>query len=464
MKKSLFLVLPFFLFGAVSCTTEAPPVVDTDDTDDEKNDVVEETKPSIVDAVKEVLDGFNASGSLSRDLYYQNQYYQANNQVVNYDASYTFAEDAFQSKLTREATLDETFDPVFTTYFKDEKGLLCEEYLKADNTVGLMPLRDTYGYAKVYSSNVINPFVFLKDETSFTKIDDNTFEVTGEVAGEFIYYLTSENTSSGTVTFTISDDSKLTSFTIASAIEDSFLISSGTYTPRTITVTGEFTVKTTDLTIENRLTAEPEKSQNEALQTFLDSLDKRNVKLTTYLDKEDPMGASTIPYYFKDNMILMPFASMGLTDTPADFDMVLVENEEKLMDLYFYMEGEWVINDPEMMEMYYNKVPYETIAPLLNGINANIFDYDEETFTYVAKESAVKTLGQYFVPRFTDNINLIAMDDLCYSCVNVEMTLETKYATVWIDSNYSNGGLSVTGSTGFIIEQDGTFPYEVTIA
>lgn len=465
MKKSLFLLLPFFIFGVTGCTTDVP-IPDTELPGDEnknEEDEKEETKPSISEAIKGVLSGFNASGKLSRDIYYKNQYYQSNNQVVNFDASYTFVEDAFQSKLTRESTEEETFDPTFVTYFKNEDGLLCEEYLKADNTIGLMPIRDTYGTAKIYANTVINPFVFIDEESDFSKIDDNTFEVSGSIAGEFIYYLTSENTMNGTVTFNISDDSKLTSIAIKSAIVDSYLISSGTYTPRETTINGEFKINTDELTIENRLSPENEKTENSSLKEFLNSLDNRNVKLTTYLDKTDPIGQSTIPYYFKDNMILMPLSSLGLSDTPEEFDLVFVENDDKLMDLYYYMEGEWVINDPEVMEMYYTRVPYDTVAPILSGINANIFDYNSETFTYTAVKSAVKTLGQYFVPRFTDNTNLMAMDDLCYSCSNIEITVENKYSTVWIDSNYSNGGLSVKGSTGFIIEQDGTFPYEVNI-
>ena len=48
-------------------------------------------------------------------------------------------------------------------------------------------------------------------------------------------------------------------------MEDSFLISSGTFTPRVITVSGTFTFSTTDLTIENRLEPEETNTSNSSL-------------------------------------------------------------------------------------------------------------------------------------------------------------------------------------------------------
>ena len=167
--------------------------------------------------------------------------------------------------------------------------------------------------------------------------------------------------------------------------------------------------------------------------------------------------------YFKDDMILLPMGSMGLSSEPQDMDLLFVENDEGTMDLYIYLSGVWMENDPEMMEWYYTKETFDTLAPVISGISADIFTLDSETQSFVAVEKATKTLGQYFVPRLTDALSLMAMDDLCYSCADVTLTLMEGMATVFIDSSYSNGGLSVTGSTGFIIEKDGTFPYEITL-
>ena len=172
MKKTLFLIMPFLVLALGSCSkpsTELPS-----DEDSKQQDTQEEVKPSLSEALSKMLLGFKASGSLDRDIHYLNQFYQSNDQVVTFDASYTFAEDAFQSKLLR--TSDEDSEPTYVTYFKDDSGLLCEEYLKADNTVGLMPLRDTYGAVRTYSNEVINPFLFVQDESLFTKVDDTTLK------------------------------------------------------------------------------------------------------------------------------------------------------------------------------------------------------------------------------------------------------------------------------------------------
>lgn len=459
MKKRLFLIMPFLVLGLGSCSksnTELPS-----DTDGKQQGTQEEVKPSLSKALSQMLSGFKASGSLDREIHYLNQFYQSNDQVVTFDASYTFAEDAFESKLLR--TSDENSEPTYVTYFKDEDGLLCEEFLKADNTIGLMPLRDTYGAVRTYSNEVINPFLFVQNESLFKKVDDTTFTLEGDSATDFIYYLTDDATVDGIVTFKISTDSVLSSIEIKGASEDSFLISSGTFTPRVITVSGTFTFSTTDLTIENRLEPEETKTSNSSLKEFLDSLDKHNLKLTTYLDEADPQGSATIPYYFKDDMILLPMGGMGISTEPQDMDLLFVENDEGTMDLYIYLSGVWMENDPEMMEWYYTKETFDDLAPLVSGVSADIFTLDSETQSFVANEKATKTLGQYFVPRVTDALSLMAMDDLCYSCTDVTLTLMEGMATVFIDSSYSNGGLSVTGSTGFIIEKDGTFPYEITL-
>ena len=63
------------------------------------------------------------------------------------------------------------------------------EYIKekGHNTIGLMPLRDTYGAVRTYSNEVINPFLFVKNESLFKKVDDTTFTLEGDSATDFIY-------------------------------------------------------------------------------------------------------------------------------------------------------------------------------------------------------------------------------------------------------------------------------------
>lgn len=175
--------MPFLVLGLGSCSksnTELPS-----DTDGKQQGTQEEVKRSLSKALSQMLSGFKASGSLDRDIHYLNLFYQSNDQVVTFDASYTFAEDAFESKLLR--TSDENSEPTYVTYFKDEDGLLCEEYLKANNTIGLMPLRDTYGAVRTYYNEVINPFLFVKNESLFKKVDDTTFTLEGDSATDFIY-------------------------------------------------------------------------------------------------------------------------------------------------------------------------------------------------------------------------------------------------------------------------------------
>ena len=155
-------------------------------------------------------------------------------------------------------------------------------------------------------------------------------------------------------------------------------------------------------------------------------------------------------------MVLLPMGGMGISIEPQDMDLLFVENDEGTMDFYIYLSGVWMENDPEMMEWYYTKETFDDLAPLVSGVSADIFTLDSATQSFVANEKATKTLGQYFVPRVTNALSLMAMDDLCYSCTDVKLTLMEGMATVFIDSSYSNGGLAVTGSTGFIIEKDGT--------
>lgn len=162
-------------------------------------------------------------------------------------------------------------------------------------------------------------------------------------------------------------------------------------------------------------------------------------------------------------MVLLPMGGMGISIEPQDMDLLFAENDEGTMDFYIYLSGVWMENDPEMMEWYYTKETFDDLAPLVSGVSADIFTLDSATKSFVANEKATKTLGQYFVPRVTNALSLMAMDDLCYSCTDVKLTLMEGMATVFIDSSYSNGGLAVTGSTGFIIEKDGTFPYEITL-
>ena len=83
--------MPFLVLGLGSCSksnTELPS-----DTDGKQQGTQEEVKRSLSKALSQMLSGFKASGSLDRDIHYLNLFYQSNDQVVTFDASYTFAED-----------------------------------------------------------------------------------------------------------------------------------------------------------------------------------------------------------------------------------------------------------------------------------------------------------------------------------------------------------------------------------
>ncbi len=72
--------------------------------------------------------------------------------------------------------------------------------------------------------------------------------------------------------------------------------------------------------------------------------------------------------------------SPGAT-SPSMLDMYFTANDQETMDLYIYMdEGTgFILNDPEVMEMYYEKVSYDYLTSDIQNLSAAIFKKQEQT-------------------------------------------------------------------------------------
>lgn len=347
------------------------------------------------------------TGSSTKKREFSSPAYSQNNTEFTSEDKLTILEDKYE--LVSERNDGET-----TTRkgYKDEDGFVAEQYLTYQNKVALKPIVDGMGDKMIYDNEYGNPFLDLTID-DLEKESDNVYKIAEDKVLTFCHKLLGEDVK-GEVKLTYTDGN-FTKITAENLTNDTFFVSTQSYTPLKITLSFEYTFNSTITPIADSVTAAT--NENPELQSALDGL-KDGFRFNNLSD-----GEVTMSTFFNGTEALFQMMSPGAT-SPSMLDMYLVANDEDTMDLYVYMDEStgFILNNPEGMDMYYEKVSYDYLVSDIQNLSAAVFK-KTDTYTYVPEESAISRIGEYIIPGIYDALNLSSYEELRYATNELKVTL-----------------------------------------
>ncbi len=450
MKKVNLLLLGALSFVALaSCTNNS-----TENVSSNEESSKEEANPLEVALKAAKAEKIAIKGNVTHSYHYDNVALSTKDVTRESTFTTSFTNDAWNL-----ANLDSGKGKVTTyvTYFKDENGFLSEEYLEADNTIGLAPVL-TNGAKELFSAKYENPFNFISLD-DFT-LEGETYVLSGEKANLFVARVFNEAFTGGKITFTIADGtfSSIAGTDFASsdylyAKEDAYGREKGL----------AFDAKLLYASSIHHINVESEKN-NTALETALDATEALNFRI------QNGTSASYMGFdaYFDGTNILATF-NVGAT-SPSDDDMYFTPGDDGLMDLYFYSSktSSWVaLEDSEYAnEIYLYPATYEDIAPKMYEVSANLFTKSSNSNTiYNSVSNGTKYIGKYFISTLYDHIGY-SQELFRNSLVSFQLSnVTTNSFDIAVKSSYSGSGYTVNSDAYFQVSNIGKchIPYKVTI-
>lgn len=387
MKKRFLLLLPILLLtGCEEVETTAPD--------------------PLADALSKLQTDICLTGTSTKKREFQSPAYSQNNTEFNSTDKVTILSDKYE--LVSERNDGET---VNRKAFKDQDGFAAEQYLTYQNEVALKPVVDGSGDKVVYSNEYGNPFLDLTVE-DLEKETDTTYKIAEEKSLVFCHKLLGEDVQ-GEIKLTY-EDGAFTKLTAENLTNDTFFVSTQNYTKLKVTVGFDYSFDEVT-TIADSVTSAT--NDNPELETALSGL-KDGFRFNNLQD-----GAVTMSSFFDGTSALYQMFSPGAT-SPSMLDMYFTANDQETMDLYIYMdEGTgFILNDPEVLEMYYEKVSYDYLTSDIQNLSAAVFK-KTGTNTYVPEENALNRIGEHIIPGIYDALNLTSYEEFRYATTELTVTL-----------------------------------------
>ena len=254
MKTKYLLLLPILLLTACSeglsttTSSDSTSLSTSSDTtisssissvEDSSSSVEEEN--SLETALEKAKHDITISGTSNKIRTFKNPYYISGNTDYDSEDLITFGSRAYDRLSTRED--GETTD---ITYYKDEVGFLCEEYLTYKNEIGLVPVTDSLGNRTLFADSYSNPFLNLQVE-DFEQVDESTYKISGDASSVFISHLLQEEVR-GDIYFTLVDEDITTIYADNLQGTENY-VSTSTYTKVDVTLSFEYTLSTDKVNI-----------------------------------------------------------------------------------------------------------------------------------------------------------------------------------------------------------------------
>ncbi len=394
------------------------------------------SEPSELDAALAALGGeITITGTSTRSRTFPNPYYSENDNVSVFNDTVSFAADAFSSLSERPA--DEARDSL--TVFKGTDGLAKTEYLAIDNTIGY----ENYlvdGEAVPFKGNFDNPLAGLAEE-DLTAVAGSTgeYELPADLGLDLAHRIFGAGYS-GQLVLSVGEEGYGLTGTLKGSEK---FVSTGTYTAVDVEVVVDYEI-TLGATVEDTV----------AVGTTIGELDsvfegaEDGFTFSTLME-----GEETSRVYFDGENILFTMFGIGGSE-PAMMDWYFTPNPEGTMDLYWYFtldneNFEWLPNDPEIYETYYEKETYDYLAGDLAELSSGIF-YEDTDGSYKVKDIALSRIGA-IIPMVHDALLLAPYDDfrLNTTAATFAVTGEKSFQ-IDVTSVYGTGAVStVTASFAF---------------
>ncbi len=421
--------------------------------DESQTSSVEETNPLEVALKAAQAEKVSIKGTVVHTYHYNNP--SLSTKDVERDSSFTVS---FQEDAWNFANLDSGSGKTrtYVTYFKDEYGFLSEEYLEADNTIGLAPVL-TNGSKELFASKYENPFNLLSVD-DFVK-EGETYILSDKKAEMFVSHAFNEAFVNGKIIFTVSEG------TFSSIIGSDFVSSDYLY------------AKEDAYGRDKGLSFEGEVLYASSIHHISTEKDKGNTNLETALAEtewgnfriQNGTSATSMGFdvYFDGTNILATF-NVG-AKTPSEDDMYFTPGDDGLLDLYLYSEktSSWVaLEDSEFAgEIYLYPTTYEEMAPKMYEVSANVFSKSSYSNAYSSVSTGTKYIGKYFISTLYDHIGY-SQELFRNSLVSFQLSnITTNSFDIAVKSSYSGSGYTVNSDAYFQVSDIGTcrIPYKVTL-
>ncbi len=372
------------------------------------------------------------NGKANHTYTFQSPVVENNENTISSTVSTNITVDAWPLSI-----LDEGEGKTTETYFKDANGLLAEEYLKADNAVGLPPIL-TYGSTTNYDKEFANPFLLL-EASDFVKEEDG-YHVKGIKPANFVYRIFNESFgAAGELVFTMEEDHytgvKRTGFMV-----DDFIYTSDDTIKRHVTLDFALTYST-DAVIEH-LAPEADKS-NVELTTLFDSAKSKKFRISN----ESSDGNYGFETSFDGTSIFATFNVGG--EALDDIDMPLKPDADGLLQFQYYDKSSKprIDNDFSETEMYNHPTTYDVLRLDIGSVSTDIFDIDIKKDIYAPVDAALAMVDDNFISMLYEYLNLSAME-----CFRSHLTT-FKLSNICEDS-FKIHVASVTSGNGFTLKAE----------
>ena len=466
MKTKYLLLLPILLLTAcseglstttssdstsLSTSTSSDTTISSSISSVEDSSSSVEEENSLETALEKAKNDITISGTSNKIRTFKNPYYISGNTDYDSEDLITFGSRAYDRLSTRED--GETTD---ITYYKDEEGFLCEEYLTYKNEIGLVPVTDSLGNRTLFADSYSNPFLNLQVE-DFEQVDESTYKISGDDSSVFMSHLLQEEVR-GDIYFTLVDEDITTIYADNLQGTENY-VSTSTYTKVDVTLSFEYTLSTDKVNIiENTITPSTDSyPELDALFSNLTSFRFNNlmdgeVTMSTYFDGENALY-----------QMMMPGA-----DYANYFDMYFVQNDEGICDLYWANMSEddgsiyFEPNDPSYTEMYQVSYTYQELMSDIKSLSSAVFTKDESSNQYIAKEETLPLIGENIIPAVYDSLGLTSYDELRYAADSLIITIvDDSTFNMDVKAVIANGGVSstITASFQFTDIGDCKLPY-----
>ncbi len=423
---------------------------------------------SIIDnMISSMRDGFRLDADISLVGTPKNELYD--NVYQNYDAKYIFQNKDFvatQVIIDSEEEDGSKYNVMNDLLKESEDGSGVFLDLSYDNVLSEIPAVDDSGATANFGLYYGNPFSYI-NASDFTKVDANTYTLSKE-KGSFIssrlfgliddcfYALIDETTfkfNNGVL-----DTIELKPIDVDTSVQMGYEVVS-------VVINSSVTMKVSEIGSAkvNAPSVKEHKSYHDVLQTALDNVNKNYTLIVKENNVDMNLQTSTVTeenfesrfYYADDYILWRPGYVEESPEYDSSSDVVLKVNEDDSLTGYGYdvASNTWTTDALIANQLTtVNSLGVEVIRPIVSGVAAEVFDYNETEDTYHICSELVSYIGaNCFIPLITVPEEFAGYGTDCY------IKLENgAIKSITLEYYFNNDFRERTGTVELVFSEIGT--------